>query len=63
MRTTIDIPSDLITDAMHAAGVKTKTATIILGLKELLRHERMRHIRDFRGKVDIDIDTAISRSR
>lgn len=63
MRTTIDIPAGLVTDAMRAAGVKTKTATIILGLKELLRHERIRRIRDFRGKVDIDVDTTISRSR
>lgn len=63
MRTTMDIPAELILDAMNASGAKTKTETIILGLKELLRHERMRSIRNFRGKVDIDVDMNTSRGR
>ena len=63
MRTTMDIPAKLVTDAMRSTGSKTKTETIILGLKELLRCEHIRSIRDFRGKVDIDVDINISRGR
>ena len=63
MRTTIDIPSDLLAQAMRAAGVKTKTSAIILGLKELLHHRDIANIRRLRGQVAMTVDTAASRRR
>ncbi len=63
MRTTIDIPKDLIDEVMRFTHVKTKTSAIILGLKELLRKRKIENIRSLRGKLDIDIDLKASRRR
>ena len=63
MRTTIDIPKDLIDEVMRFTHLKTKTSAIILGLKELLRKKKIENIRSLRGKADIDIDLKASRRR
>ena len=63
MRTTIDIPEDLLHEAMRCTRVKTKTLAIILGLKELLRRRKIENIRSLRGKMDLDIDLKVSRAR
>ena len=63
MRTTIDIPEDLLHEAMRCTHVKTKTSAIILGLKELLRRGKIDHLRALRGKLDLDIDLKSSRRR
>ena len=39
MRTTLDLPEDLLNKPMKKVGLNTKTAVIILALKELLRKE------------------------
>ncbi len=63
MRTTIDIPNDLIKDAMKASQAKTKTMAIILGLKELINHYKLEQLRALRGKLEISTDLRISRKR
>ncbi|MEI7998826.1 MAG: type II toxin-antitoxin system VapB family antitoxin [Candidatus Omnitrophota bacterium] len=63
MRTTIDIPKDLIDEVMRFTRVKTKTSAIILGLKELLRKRKIENIRSLLGKVDLDVDLKVSRAR
>ena len=63
MRTTIDIPEDLLREAMLSAQVKTKTSAIILGLKELSRKKKINNIRSFMGKMNLDIDLKASRAR
>ena len=63
MRTTIDIPEDLLNEAMRSMGVKTKTTAIILGLRELLRRGKIENLRALRGKVNLDVDVKSSRRR
>ena len=63
MRTTIDIPENLLHEAMRSTRVKTKTMAIILGLKELLRRRKIENIRSLRGKMDLDLDLKASRAR
>jgi len=63
MRTTIDIPDEIITDAMEASGLKTKTATIILGLKEVVRRRRIDRLIALKGRVSVDVDIRASRGR
>ncbi len=63
MRTTIDLPEKLMQEAMEAAHVKTKTSVIILALKELIRKSKISDLKKFKGKVDLDIDLDILRSR
>ena len=37
MRTTLDLPENLLVEAMKVTQTKTKTGVIVLALKELLR--------------------------
>ena len=63
MRTTIDIPEDLLEEARRAANVRTKREAVLAGLKELIRMSRIEELRGLAGKVDLDIDLARSRGR
>jgi Arc/MetJ family transcription regulator len=63
MRTTLDIPEDLLTEAMQATQTRTKTMAVVLGLKELIQHHRIEKLRALRGKMDFCIDINASRKR
>ena len=63
MRTTIDIPGELIKDAMHISRVKTKTMAVILGLKELIHRHKLQELRSFRKRISIATDLKITRKR
>lgn len=49
MRTNIDLDDALIDEAMRATGEKTKTAVVHRALRELVRIEGLRRMRDHRG--------------
>jgi Arc/MetJ family transcription regulator len=51
MRTNIEIDDELIREALHVSGLKTKRATVEAGLKALIRLGRQRKILDLPGKV------------
>jgi len=63
MRTTLDIPVELIEEARKALGFKSKTDTVVLSLQELIRRKRIEGLRDLLGKVRLDIDIPASRRR
>ncbi len=63
MRTTLNLPDKLVRDAMKASHQRTKTAVIITALQELVRKSRLQGIRDFKGRVDLDIDLDALRKR
>ena len=63
MRTTLDLPDVLMQSAMKVSQQKTKTATIITALQDLVRKNRLQALRQFRGKVDMDIDLNAVRKR
>jgi len=63
MRTTLDLPEKLINEAMKLSHVKTKTAVITKALKELIRKEKISDIKDFKGKIDLNIDLDALRDR
>jgi hypothetical protein len=63
MRTTLDLPSALIGDAMKLSHSRTKTAVIIAALEEFVRKCRIQGLKEFKGKVDLDINLAILRDR
>ena len=56
MRTTIDIPEELIAEAMKVTSITTKTEVIKEGLINLIRREKVRNIKKFKGSVNLDID-------
>ena len=63
MRTTIDLPEDLVNEAMKAAKIKTKTRVIIKALEELIRKSQISELKQFKGKVDLNIDMNTVRDR
>jgi Arc/MetJ family transcription regulator len=63
MRTTLDLPAQLLEEARTALGFKSKTDTIVLALRELLRRRRLDELKDLLGHVTLDIDVARSRRR
>ncbi|MBF0235816.1 MAG: type II toxin-antitoxin system VapB family antitoxin, partial [Desulfamplus sp.] len=56
MRTTLDLPEELLNEAMRLSEIKTKTKVIVTALEEFIRKARISDIKQFRGKVDLDID-------
>jgi len=63
MRTTLDLPEDLLDEARAALGFKSKTDTIILALRELVRRQHLEELKGLMGRVRLDVDTARSRRR
>jgi len=63
MRTTLDLPEELLNEAMKAARIKTKTKVIITALEELIRKSKISELKDFKGKVDLNIDLDTIRGR
>jgi Arc/MetJ family transcription regulator len=63
MRTTLDLPLELVEEARAALGFKSKTDTIILALRELLRRKRVDELKSLMGQVRLDVDVPRSRRR
>ena len=63
MRTTLDLPEDLMNEALRVTGIKTKTQLIITALEELVRKSTISELKDFKGKVDLDMDLNTLRNR
>jgi len=63
MRTTLDLPIDLLNEAMKATHTKTKTRVIIIALEELIRKSKIAELKGFKGKVDLSIDLNTIRGR
>jgi len=63
MRTTLDLPEDLINEAMKAVRMDTKTKVIITALEELIRKSKISGLKKFKGKIDLDIDMNAIRGR
>jgi Arc/MetJ family transcription regulator len=56
MRTTLDIPEDLIEEARQLLGFKSKTDTVVLSLQELIRRRRIEQLKSLMGAVKLEID-------
>ncbi len=63
MRTTLDLPEDLVEEAMKATNIKTKTKVIIAALEQLIRKSKISEIKNYKGQVDLDIDLNELRGR
>jgi Arc/MetJ family transcription regulator len=63
MRTTLDLPEELVEEARRLLGFKSKTDTVVLSLRELVRRRRIEELKEMLGKVRLDVDLAASRRR
>ncbi|MBI4607815.1 MAG: type II toxin-antitoxin system VapB family antitoxin [Candidatus Rokubacteria bacterium] len=52
MRTTVNLPDDLLTEAMKLSQEKTRTATIVAALREYIRARRVERLIARRGKLE-----------
>ena len=63
MRTTLDLPEDLLKEAMLVSNIKTKTKVITIALEELVRKSKISDLKKYKGKVDLEIDLNALRNR
>lgn len=63
MRTTIDIPEDLINEAMRVTKSPTKTELIKTALYNIIQKNKIRYLKNYKGKIELDIDLNIVRDR
>lgn len=63
MRTTIDIPEDLIRKAMSVSGAATKRMAVVRALEEMIQRREMRALLELEGKIPLDVDVGSARGR
>ena len=63
MEITLDLPEELLDEAMKVTGTGTKSGVIILALRELTRKSKITDLKKYRGKIDLDIDLDELRNR
>ena len=63
MRTTLDLPDELVESARKALGFKSKTDTVVVALREVVRRHRVDELKALLGRVELDIDVPRSRRR
>jgi Arc/MetJ family transcription regulator len=65
MKTTLDLPPELIDEAMRAGNCGTKTAAIVLALQQFVRLQKLSRLRAMRGSMpgfSLDLDTLRGRA-
>lgn len=63
MRTTLDLPENLLKEAMKLSRTNTKTAVIVKALEELVRKSKLSGLKKYKGKIELDIDLDKVRDR
>lgn len=63
MRTTLDLPIELVDEARRALGFKSKTDTVVVALRELIRRHKIDDLKNLLGRVELDVDLDRSRRR
>jgi Arc/MetJ family transcription regulator len=63
MRITLDLPDGLLEEARAALGMKSRTDTVVLALRELVRRRRLEELKSLMGRVRLDVDPPRSRRR
>jgi hypothetical protein len=63
MRTTLELPDNIIYEAMKLTKMKTKTALIKTALLNLIEKEKVKDIKKYYGKVNLDVDLNALRKR
>ena len=56
MRTTMDLPEDLLDEAKSLSGTRSKTAAVILALKDYVDRKKIDSLRKLRGSIAVERD-------
>ena len=63
MRTTLDLPKDLVDQAMSITKAKTKTEMIKKALINIIEQNKREKALKYHGKLSLDIDLDVLRDR
>ena len=63
MRTSLDLPQDLVDQALKVTGIKTKSQLIKTALELLIERDKRLKLLSFKGSIDLDIDLDDLRQR
>jgi metal-responsive CopG/Arc/MetJ family transcriptional regulator len=63
MRTTLDLPEELMKEAMTTTHISKKTDLIKVALQNLIQKEKSKNLKEYFGKVDLNIDLDTMRDR
>ena len=63
MRTTLDIPENLLSEAMKVTKARTKTEVIKYALENIIRKNKLKKLKNYRGKLALDINLDLLRKR
>jgi hypothetical protein len=63
MRTTLDLPDEIVDQARQVLGFKSKTDTVVYALKEVIRRGHVHGLTGLFGKVHIELDLEKTRGR
>jgi len=63
MRTTVDLPEELLEEARRLTDSKTMRETIVVALQELVNKNKREQLSQLAGKIQLDFDPSISRGR
>jgi Arc/MetJ family transcription regulator len=58
MKTTLDLPEDLLREARELTSVKTKRGLVIRALEELVRRRRIERLFERAGRREFRLDNA-----
>jgi Arc/MetJ family transcription regulator len=56
MRTTLDLPEELVEQARQAVGFKSKTDTVIFALREVVRRRRIDDLKALMSNIRFEFD-------
>jgi hypothetical protein len=63
MRTTLDLPEELIEQARTAVGFKSKTDTVIFALREVVRRSRIEELKALMSSIRFEFDPTGTRKK
>ncbi len=63
MRTTLILPDGLVDAARVAAGLSSKTETVVYALREVIRRKQLEELKGMFGKVNVRLDLDKVRGR
>lgn len=63
MRTTLDIPENLLSEAMKVTQARTKTEVIKFALENIIQKNKLQKLKSYRGELEIEINLDVLRKR
>lgn len=63
MKITVNLPDDLLNEAMELTRARSKSELIRHALLNLVRKNKIKELKEFKGKVDLNVNLEATRKR